>query len=165
MDRALYEQTKNEIGNYSRTYFCINAIHIICSIVFIYFYSFPVASLIGDTNLFLSRDDNSESDQHLIGEAEIMIAEPVARNKGMGKESMLLMLKYGVTLGLEKFMVKIGYDNSKSQTMFEKFQFSETSRTAVFREITYERVIDSEWLLWLNSQVPFYRIDKYVKIN
>lgn len=125
-------------------------------------FPFSLASLIGDTNLFLSRDDDSECDRHRIGEAEIMIAEPVARNKGMGKESMLLMLKYGVTLGLEKFMVKIGYDNSKSQAMFQKFEFSETTRTDVFREITYERVIDTEWLLWLNSQVPFYQIDKYI---
>lgn len=137
----------------------------------LFFFSVSAASLIGDTNLFLSADDvtdeatntNLECDQQLIGEAEIMIAEPTARKKGMGKESMLLMLKYGISLGLKKFIVKIGYDNIKSQTMFKKFQFNETSRTDIFREVTYERFIDSEWLMWLNNQVPFYKIDSYIK--
>lgn len=104
-------------------------------------------------------DDTDEP--HLIAEAEIMIAEPVARGRGMGKESLLLMLKYGTTLGIDRFIAKIGFDNSKSQRLFEKFGFNESSRSNVFREITLDCAVTKEWLAWLDSEIHAFHIDKY----
>lgn len=115
--------------------------------------------MIGDTNLFLSLDDDDTS--NLNGEAEIMIAEMAARNKGMGKEAMLLMFKYGTSLGIAKFIAKIGYDNIKSQQLFHNFQFTETTRSEIFREITYERIVNANWLDWLDNAVTLYQIDNY----
>lgn len=46
--------------------------------------------MIGDTNIFLKNIDGSE-----IGEIEVMIAEKESRGQGMGKEAVLLMLRYG----------------------------------------------------------------------
>lgn len=90
-----------------------------------------------------------------------MIAETTSRNKGMGREAMLLMFKYGTSLGIAKFIAKIGYDNSKSQKLFQSFQFTEISRSDIFREVTFERVVDCNWLEWLNGAVSLYQIDKY----
>lgn len=129
---------------------------------------FSPGSLIGDTNLFLSNDDGSEDEDcpsvgitKLIAEAEIMIAEPAFRGKGMGKESMLLMLKYGHTLNVDRFTAKIGIDNVQSQRMFEKFGFTESSRSEIFQEITFDCVVTKDWLTWLDSQLEIYEIEKY----
>jgi hypothetical protein len=48
--------------------------------------------MIGDTNLFFC---HSEDCAHL-AEAEIMIAEKNSRQKRLGWEAMLLMLRYGM---------------------------------------------------------------------
>lgn len=47
-------------------------------------------AMIGDTNLFLV-----DSENRTLAEIEIMIAESSFRSSGKGKESTLLMLKYG----------------------------------------------------------------------
>lgn len=49
-----------------------------------------VKSMVGDTNIFLKEENGA-----VIGEIEIMIAEICARGKGLGKEAVLLMLRYG----------------------------------------------------------------------
>ena len=49
-----------------------------------------IKAMIGDTNIFLSNDNDD-----VIGEIEIMIAEKSFRSKGLGKEALLLMLRYG----------------------------------------------------------------------
>lgn len=53
--------------------------------------------MIGDTNLFLT-----DPDDRTVAEIEIMIAETAFRNSGKGKESTLLMLKYGELLDQQK---------------------------------------------------------------
>ncbi|XP_067633277.1 alpha/beta-tubulin-N-acetyltransferase 9 [Eurosta solidaginis] len=110
-------------------------------------------ALVGDTNLFLKADEVS-GDRLQIAEAEIMIAEPQARGKGYGWEAMLLLFKYAQkNLNIRKYEAKIGIKNEKSLCMFEKMKFREVSRSAVFAEITLERVIDNEWIQWLDEQV------------
>ena len=128
------------------------------------FINYILDSLIGDTNLFLVQEDNSgdgETNETVIAEAEIMIAEERVRGKRFGWESMLLMLKYGQTnLKCTKFIVKIGFSNLKSINMFTNMQFYEVRRSAVFEEITFERPCSAEWTSWLDKQIDF-RLEKY----
>ncbi|XP_059218534.1 alpha/beta-tubulin-N-acetyltransferase 9 [Stomoxys calcitrans] len=110
-----------------------------------------ILSLVGDTNLFLSLDEETSEK---IAETEIMIAEAKARGKGYGWEAMLLMMKYAQeNLSIGKFEAKIGMENAKSIKMFEKMHFKEVRRVDVFKEITYERIVDKSWLEWLNKEV------------
>lgn len=91
-----------------------------------------------------------------------MIAEQTARGKGFGKESILLMLKYGQsTLGVQEFVSKVSFDNVASQNLFKKLQFEEQSRSDVFQEITYKRSVDENWIKWLDNEVVAYQIDDY----
>lgn len=115
-----------------------------------------IDSLVGDTNLFLMIHADDQS-----AEAEIMIAEPQARGKHFGWEAMLLLLAYGQSqIGLTRFEVKIGIDNARSIGMFGRMQFVETSRSAVFEEVTMERQCTPEWLEWLRSNLE-YEIKEY----
>ncbi|XP_065354586.1 alpha/beta-tubulin-N-acetyltransferase 9 [Calliphora vicina] len=110
-----------------------------------------IESLVGDTNLFLTIDPDTNEK---VAETEIMIAESNVRGKGYGWESMLLMMKYAQqNLAIDKFEAKIGMDNEKSIKMFEKMKFNEVRRVEVFREITLERLVTSEWIQWLDEQV------------
>jgi len=52
------------------------------------------ASMIGDTNIFFSTNDEG----HLVGEAEIMIAPKMARGQKRGWEAMILMMNYGIKI-------------------------------------------------------------------
>uniref|UniRef100_A0A1B0GB54 N-acetyltransferase domain-containing protein n=1 Tax=Glossina morsitans morsitans TaxID=37546 RepID=A0A1B0GB54_GLOMM len=108
-------------------------------------------ALVGDTNLFLHPKEESGEK---LAEIEIMIAEPEMRGKGFGWESVLLMLKYGLKyLNIQKFVAKIGEDNTKSIKMFQKMQFEEVARSKVFHEVTLDRCVTEEWLKWLDKQV------------
>ncbi|XP_015585039.1 N-acetyltransferase 9-like protein isoform X2 [Cephus cinctus] len=80
-----------------------------------------IESMIGDTNLFF----NDVKYPHT-AEAEIMIAEPIARGRRMGWEAMILMLRYGIEeLKVKQFCVKIAMDNERSINMFKKLGFIE----------------------------------------
>jgi RimJ/RimL family protein N-acetyltransferase len=46
--------------------------------------------MVGDVNLFFNDDDDSSS-----AEVEIMIAEESCRERGLGKEALLAMMRYG----------------------------------------------------------------------
>ncbi|XP_064651748.1 N-acetyltransferase 9-like protein isoform X2 [Lineus longissimus] len=50
-----------------------------------------IASMIGDVNLFLNDIENRQT-----AEVEIMVAELHARGQGMGKEALLLMMRYDI---------------------------------------------------------------------
>lgn len=119
-----------------------------------------IDSLVGDTNLFLRVDDVGEykdGKRSQVAEAEIMIAEIEARGKGYGWEAMLLLLKYAQqNLRIKKYEVKIGIKNEKSLRMFNKMQFKEVARSAVFEEVTLERIVDDEWIKWLDAQVTLH---------
>jgi len=72
--------------------------------------------MVGDVNLFFNDQDNDLS----IAEIEIMIAEPTARGRGMGKEGVGMMMQYAVeALGVTRFYCKISEENEASLRMFE----------------------------------------------
>ncbi|KAF7960943.1 hypothetical protein EAE96_000614 [Botrytis aclada] len=57
--------------------------------------------MVGDVNLFISEAD--EDAEGCIGEIEIMIAEPSARGKGLGRSAVVAFLEY-LRCNLEKIM-------------------------------------------------------------
>ena len=66
----------------------------------------------------------------------ILVVES-ARGLGLGRESLLLMMRYGVeTLGLTSITAKIGYANAPSLKLFASLGFVEESRSDFFEEVT-----------------------------
>ena len=112
-----------------------------------------VSAMVGDTNLFLQEDG--------VAEAEIMIAEVGARGGGLGREAMLLMLRYGAeTLKVKQFQAKIKFSNTTSQNMFTKLGFKESSRSEVFCETTYICDVDKDFCEQLKQNTN-WNIGKY----
>ena len=92
-----------------------------------------IGSMVGDVNLFFNNPDHNKE-----AEVEVMIAEKSMRGKGFGKEAVVTMMFYGFkVLNVEKYSVKIGFDNIASINLFTKLGFKEESRSDVFQEITY----------------------------
>ena len=107
--------------------------------------------MVGDTNLFLQEDG--------VAEAEIMIAEMEARGGGLGREAMLLMLRYGAeVLKVKQFQAKIKFSNTTSQNLFTKLGFKESSRSEVFCETTFICNVDKKFHEWLKLN---WNIGKY----
>ncbi|QCD79204.1 N-acetyltransferase 9-like protein [Vigna unguiculata] len=91
-------------------------------------------AMVGDVNLFM----NDLDDPH-VAEVEIMIAEPKSRRKGLGKESVLMMMTFAIEkLGINTFRTKIGDSNGASLDMFKKLGFVQTSYSSIFKEVTLE---------------------------
>lgn len=112
--------------------------------------------MIGDTNLFFVNEYST-----LVAEAEIMIAEASARGCRRGWEAMCLMLLYGINhIDVKQFVVKISMVNLRSIQMFLKLGFVETSRSSVFQEITFEKIVDEEWKSMLSKNVQFDVVDE-----
>ncbi|ETN63213.1 embryo brain specific protein [Anopheles darlingi] len=123
-----------------------------------------IAALIGDTNIFLQLppSDGTNGNALVVGEIEIMIAEPTARGKRCGWEATLLMLRFGVEyLRVAKFLAITKDTNQPAMRMFERMQFNETVRSAVFHEVTFERSVDQKWIDWMNSEVGSYAVVPY----
>lgn len=139
MDKEKYSETNNEIGK-----FC--TINKPCNDFQSKSKTFS-ESMIGDTNLFFSGEEDT-----MVAEAEIMIAEPWARGKKCGWMAMLLMLLYGITyLNVKQYVVKIALDNEISIKMFSNMGFVQTSVSAVFEEITMNKLVDDAWISWLRT--------------
>ncbi|XP_050504747.1 N-acetyltransferase 9-like protein isoform X2 [Diabrotica virgifera virgifera] len=117
-------------------------------------------SMIGDTNLFFAN-----ADDRICAEAEIMIAEEWARGRKCGWEAMLLMFMYGIQyLGVKQYIVKILYDNDVSIKMFQEMGFVEVSRSEVFKEVTYSKLVDELWITWMKNNLGhFIVVDKNAK--
>jgi len=92
-----------------------------------------IEAMVGDVNLFFNNPDNNKE-----AEVEVMIAENSMRGKGCGKEAVVTMMFFGFKcLEVQKYTVKIGFDNISSIHLFTKLGFKEESRSNVFRETTY----------------------------
>ncbi|XP_050208222.1 uncharacterized protein LOC126657560 [Mercurialis annua] len=93
-----------------------------------------VEAMIGDVNIYMNDLDDPQ-----MAEIEIMIAEPKSRGKGLGKESVLMMMAYAIQdLGIHVFRAKIGESNSSSLHLFRKLGFEEASHSEIFKEVTLE---------------------------
>ena len=102
--------------------------------------------MVGDVNLFLTRSD-SEDDDSIIGEIELMVATTAHQGQGLGRASLLAFLEYischidnilvGYTSGqslksprLGYLRVKIGKDNNRSIRLFESIGFRKVTEEA-----------------------------------
>jgi len=111
-----------------------------------------ISCMVGDVNLFFSSNDNDDhnsgtnpEEKSVEAEVEVMIAEPSARGKGMGKESVTMMLYYAFQhLSVQTFVVKIGISNKESIHLFHKLGFQYLSHSEVFQETTYALQTDSD---------------------
>lgn len=132
-----------------------------------------IKSMIGDTNIFLKYEDN-------VAEIEIMIADKTARGKGLGKESVLIMLRYGifknsyyqvikftvieliiflgiVNLNITTYRAIILQDNVTSITLFDKLGFQKVKENKVFNEVIFEKKVTENWIYWIKSMTPNYK--------
>ncbi|WJX39312.1 hypothetical protein P8452_26866 [Trifolium repens] len=111
-----------------------------------------VEAMVGDVNIFMNDLNNPQ-----IAEVEIMIAEQTSRGKGLGKESVLIMMAFAIEkLGIKTFQVKIGESNVESINLFKKLGFVQTSHSNIFKEVTLELQITeakSEEMLCLMGSV------------
>uniref|UniRef100_G3MT53 N-acetyltransferase domain-containing protein n=1 Tax=Amblyomma maculatum TaxID=34609 RepID=G3MT53_AMBMU len=113
-----------------------------------------VSAMIGDVNLFFNDQDRVRD-----AEIEVMIAESSQRQKGRGKEAILLMMRYGVEkLCVEAFLAKIKLSNTVSRRLFEKIGFTLVSTSDVFEEATYRLEVDDELKTRLHCATPAYSL-------
>ncbi|KAL9994346.1 putative transcription regulator GNAT family [Helianthus debilis subsp. tardiflorus] len=82
--------------------------------------------MVGDVNMYMNDLEDAQ-----LGEIEIMIAEPKSRGKGLGKESVLMMLAFAIeNHKINTFRAKIGDSNEASLNMFRKLVTLELPVTA-----------------------------------
>ncbi|KAI0716188.1 acyl-CoA N-acyltransferase [Cerioporus squamosus] len=97
--------------------------------------------MIGDVNLFMKGVPADDEDFEV--EAEIMIAEPAYRRRGVACTALQLMLSYAtdpsspspLPVPKERLVARIGEKNEASIRLFEKLGFTVTKRVAVFEEV------------------------------
>lgn len=93
-----------------------------------------VEAMVGDVNIYMNDLDDPQ-----MAEVEIMIAELKSRGKGLGKESVLMMMTFAFdNFKIHTFRVKIGELNHVSLSLFQKLGFKETSYSKIFNEMTLE---------------------------
>uniref|UniRef100_A0A2P2J7W9 N-acetyltransferase domain-containing protein n=1 Tax=Rhizophora mucronata TaxID=61149 RepID=A0A2P2J7W9_RHIMU len=93
-----------------------------------------VEAMVGDVNIYMNDLDDPQT-----AEIEIMIAEPKSRGKGLGKESVLMMMAFATEkIGIHTFRAKIGESNGASLKLFQKMGFKEVYYSEVFKEVTLE---------------------------
>ncbi|XP_052178246.1 uncharacterized protein LOC127792008 isoform X1 [Diospyros lotus] len=96
-----------------------------------------VEAMVGDVNIYMNDLDDSE-----MAEIEIMIAEPKSRGKGLGKEAILMMMRFAIeNFSIHVFRAKIGESNEASLSLFWKMGFKEVSYSEIFKEVTLELLI------------------------
>ncbi|XP_043688752.1 N-acetyltransferase 9-like protein [Telopea speciosissima] len=91
-----------------------------------------VEAMVGDVNIYMNDLDDAQT-----AEIEIMIAEPKSRGKGLGEESVLMMMAFAVkNFGINKFRAKIAESNTASLKLFRKLGFEDASYSEIFKEVT-----------------------------
>ncbi|KAD2394403.1 hypothetical protein E3N88_41380 [Mikania micrantha] len=99
-----------------------------------------VEAMVGDVNIYMNDLEDAQ-----LAEIEIMIAEPKSRGKGIGMESVLMMLVFAIeNHKINTFRAKIGDSNEASLRMFNKLGFKEVSHSEIFKEVTLELPVTTE---------------------
>lgn len=101
-----------------------------------------IGQMAGDVNLFLNRDDDGGL---TYAEIDVMIAEERFRKQGMGEETVLLMMWYGIThLNTKKFFAKINKVNESSIKLFKRLQYKLVNYVEAFEEYEYQFSLEGE---------------------
>ena len=97
--------------------------------------------LVGDVNCFITQDNSDESLDFVIGEINVMIAEPSARRKGLASESIKVLMEFVEKKfpEINSFIAKIDFENLSSQNLFKSLGFTEVGRSSYFKEIRFEK--------------------------
>jgi GNAT superfamily N-acetyltransferase len=78
----------------------------------------------------------SGANLHPFAFAQVMIARPESRRKGLATEALMLMMAYTLKrMHVTQFVAKIKDWNSSSLALFAKLGFVEEKRVAVFQEV------------------------------
>lgn len=94
----------------------------------------------GDINLFFH--EYMDEDEC---EIDVMIGNKNARGKGLAKESVILMRKFGEHIYKKKrFVAKIKEKNETSIQLFQKLKFQKIKIVKVFDEIHFEYKVEKE---------------------
>jgi RimJ/RimL family protein N-acetyltransferase len=127
-----------------------------------------VPAMVGDVNLFFSDvdDDNSPTSPTRQAEIDIMIAEPDARRKGIGREACCLMMLYAATHipNLCRFFCKINEDNTFSLALFQtKLGFRQCDYAECFRQVELELPAESPEALieQLRQLLPYDKLQSF----
>ncbi|XP_054715947.1 N-acetyltransferase 9-like protein isoform X1 [Uloborus diversus] len=116
-----------------------------------------IDSMIGDVNLFFNVEEEPKT-----AEIEIMIADPVHRCKGKGREALLLMMRYGVdVLNVDKFIAKIKANNERSLKLFESIGFVQIGKSEIFQEIETVCNVTETWKMKLMTEAKSFQIKSY----
>ncbi|CAF1032533.1 unnamed protein product, partial [Didymodactylos carnosus] len=106
-----------------------------------------IESMIGDVNIFIN-----DADDVKYGEIEIMIAEKWTRGKGLGKEAVCTMLRYGIeNLHLNRFIAKIGIQNNTWMAAVNVYHTS----------VTTDNLSRHDILQWINNALDA----NYIKVE
>ena len=126
-----------------------------------------ITSMVGDVNIFLSTDDEKETDLKTVAELEIMIVDKQYRGKGFGIESIYLMMNYALQFLasplVEKFIVRIDETNLASIKMFEKIGFLKCNYSAVFKQVTLKLDINENFYKTSDKETTFLDYTKFYK--
>ncbi|XP_042490594.1 N-acetyltransferase 9-like isoform X5 [Macadamia integrifolia] len=89
----------------------------------------PVEAMVGDVNIYMIDLEDTQ-----LAEIEIMIAEPKSHGKGLGEESILMVMTFAVeNFGIHIFRVKMGESNTASLNLFRKLEFEDASYSEAFK--------------------------------
>ena len=121
-----------------------------------HFVSETLSAMVGDVNLFLSEEEDSDDEEvdtqepvetesqvektkYRQAELDIMIAEKGFQRKGIGREACCMMMLYAAKrLSTRRFFCKINEDNESSLALFRKLGFHQCDYAACFKQYELE---------------------------
>jgi RimJ/RimL family protein N-acetyltransferase len=113
------------------------------------------AAMVGDINLFFLPKEGEEVVRSAAAEISVMVAEKWARGRGLGAETVGLMMVYAAdVLGCRQVTAKISDDNEASLLLFRRFGFGDERHIAAFEEVHLHYTIDDASLAALRSRTP-----------
>ena len=91
--------------------------------------------MVGDVNISLGEASDSDDIQ---AEVNIMIAEPIARRRGLSTHVIHFLIGKLKSLGIAKrILATINEYNSESISFFKKLGFAEKKKMACFQQIQF----------------------------
>ncbi|KAI0560342.1 Acetyltransferase (GNAT) [Gracilaria domingensis] len=118
--------------------------------------------MVGDVNLYFHSDTEDGKRQ---AEIEVMIAESLARRKGLAQRALQMLMAFAVeTLSINVFIAKVLDHNAPSIALFTtKLDFQEERKVPVFREIHYRREVNREFAKKLEALRNQFLVESFAR--